>query len=491
MGDTHGESPPSKGRSNNETDGLPRRRFLQTSAAAVAVAGLGLSGSAAAQTGSVPGYADFVPDDDRLVLNNGAIRFSSLRLEAYFELLATVQNNEQQNNGQETETTPFQFEPQALSIFGSISAFALYGELNIEEQIIGAALSQTQEQVNPEEFPDDSPTDQVLAISLPRTENQVASFGAQISIGSYDADSIATAVEESGFTESDTDGIFVGSDPRIGGTQTDAEVAIAWSSEYVISARSVDLVGTIEAAAQGQSPRLYEQNDTVARQLSGAGGGDFQTTYISRSGELQLSQADQAFNIDYSPVQDAQIQGYTGSFSYDIETGTASAITVFSHPSAGAVDQSAFSSVGTSEGAANRNLSISGRFVTIETSYEVPNLDGDDGSDGGDDGSDSGSDDGGDGSDSGSDDGTDGSDSGSDDSGDGSNGDSDDGDMDNNDSSGDGDGGSDSNDDTDSESDDSESSDDSGPGFGILSAVTGLGGAGYILKRRLEHDDLE
>lgn len=477
MSESHGESPPSENGPNNETDDLPRRRFLQTSVAAVTAAGLGLSGSAAAQMGSVPRYADFVPDDDRFVLNNSAIRFSGLDLQAYFDLLATTADNDQQNG--ESETIPFQFEPQLSAILGSTSAFVLYGELEIEQSILGATLAENESQPDPADFPDDSPTDQMVAISLPRAENQVASFGAQVSLGSYDADSIATAVEESDYTESDIDGIFVGSDPRVGGTQSDAEVAIAWSSEYVISARSPELVQTIEAAGQGQSPRLYEQNDAVARQLSGAGGGDFQTTYISRSGELQLSRADQAFNIDYSPVQNGQIQGYSGSFSYDIEAGTASAVTVFSHPSAGAVDQSAFSSVGTSGDATNRNLSTSGRFVTIEASYQLPSFDGSD--DGSDDGTDDGSDDGTDSSsdDSSSDDSTD--DSTSDDST------SDDSTSD--DSSSDSDSDSGSTDGSDSESDSSDdggssSSDDGGPGFGLVSALTGLGGAGYLLKRR-------
>jgi hypothetical protein len=37
--------------------------------------------------------------------------------------------------------------------------------------------------------------------------------------------------------------------------------------------------------------------------------------------------------------------------------------------------------------------------------------------------------------------------------------------------------------------DGSDGSDDSGPGFGILSAATGIGGAGYLLKQRLGNPD--
>ena len=37
--------------------------------------------------------------------------------------------------------------------------------------------------------------------------------------------------------------------------------------------------------------------------------------------------------------------------------------------------------------------------------------------------------------------------------------------------------------------DNSESSDGSGPGFGVFSAVSGLGGAGYLLSRRVGDDE--
>ncbi|MFT4947481.1 MAG: hypothetical protein ACI8TL_001725, partial [Natronomonas sp.] len=78
---TDGAKPP--------TLSLSRRRVLQGSAGALAAVGLGLaSGTAGAQTGSVPRYADFVPDDDRFVRFNGATEVTSADIEQLITAIA-------------------------------------------------------------------------------------------------------------------------------------------------------------------------------------------------------------------------------------------------------------------------------------------------------------------------------------------------------------------------------------------------------------------
>ncbi|WP_436902327.1 PGF-CTERM sorting domain-containing protein [Halovenus halobia] len=418
---------------------LSRRRVLKSSAGALTAAGLGFfSGTTAAQMGSVPDYADFVPaGDDRFVLPNGATEFASVDFSRLFELLIAEPNP----TGESSETVRFQFEPQILAIISTITPFTLFGRLGFGDAIPAATV------VNQQEAPDGLPdllTERVTAIST-----GALGVGVSVSEGSYDTDALAAAVAESPLTESSTAGVFVGADPRYSDTEQDITIALTWTEEYIIAGPSVDLVATVRETGRGQQPRLHEQNSDVARQLSAAGHGDFSTTSYAIDGEFQINDQN-SFLVDYTAIENAQLTGYTQSNSYDLSAGTISATSVFTHPSTSASSESVLSGVGGQ--ADERSVSSDGRFITIETTYQGA-VSSDDSTDDSDDSTDGGSDSGG----------TDGSESGSD--MDGGSGDDSAGD----DGSGD---------------DGSSSSDDGGPGFGLVSALTGLGGAGYLLKRR-------
>jgi PGF-CTERM protein len=215
----------------------------------------------------------------------------------------------------------------------------------------------------------------------------------------------------------------------------------------------------------------------------------------SRSQPLRNRRSD-----SYSPVEAAELQGYTQSLTVDLDDAVITVTTAFSHESEAAVDEDVLSAVGSETG--ESTLSRDGRFVTVESTYPdvVPDDAGDGTDDGGMDdggGDDGGMDDGG-GDDDGMDDGggddggmDDGTGDGSDDGGgdDGSDGGGDDG-TDDDGGGGDGaDGGSDDGTDEGSEDgsdgDGDGSGDGLGPGFGLPSALAGIGGAGYLLSRRL------
>jgi hypothetical protein len=485
------------GASGQSTDGdrgsggIPRRGFLRSSAAVASLGALGVTGvtptwGSAVQSGDVPAYADFVPADDQFLSETGVLQFQSIDVDAFVDII-TFQEETGDNDNQD-ETIPFQLSPQPVSLFTAAFHFSLLNGLGLGEEVPLAGLSG---QEPPEEVPD-TRTDRVSVVG-----------DVVFDIGDYDADALVTAVEEAGLTESDTAGVFTGPDPRGGGNQ-EQTVAIALSSDYLVAGGNVESVQTVVETARGNGSRLHEQNSDFARLLADTGDGAFVTVRFATGGG-PLPTPDGGFlNIDYSPIEQATLQGVAQSNVYDLDAMEVSATTVFSHVSTDDVDESALSGVGAS--AAERSVSRDGRFVTVESLYtEFPGSDGgsddggsDDGS--GDDGSgDDGSGDGG--SDDGSGDGgsDDGSGDGSTDDGSGDGGGMDDGSDDDgsgdgstDDGSGDGstdDGSGDGTDDGDNATDgDGGGGDGFGPGFGVLSAVASLGGAGYLLSQRLSGD---
>jgi hypothetical protein len=458
--------------------GIRRRGFLRTSAAAVSMAGLGLSGGerlhgvagATTQTPELPSFVEFVPADISLVGTDGTVTVTSADIQPTLELF-TIEEGDSNNS----QTTPLQFEPLVLTSFLIGLEFSRLGELGLGDAL---PVVSTASEPPEEEIPE-FPTDRLVSVG-----------DAVVTVGSYDTDEIAAAIEESDLTESDTPGVFVGDDPVFGGTQQDNTVAVTWSPEHVISGPTVELVAAVAETAQGERARLFEQNDDIARQLTDAGAGDMTGTVFSTDGQVQPDTDDDIF--DYTPLTESQVQGYTHSLTVDAAGPSVTATTVFSHTSTDNVDEEVLSGVGSE--ASESTLSRDGRFVTVEALYTEPLSGGDDSGDGSDDGS-------GDESDSGSDDG--GTSGGSDGESEGSDGESDS--DDGNDSSADGDGGDGGNSDdggADEDGGDGGNSDDGGadgdggddggdgigPGFGLLSALAGLGGAGYLLSRRLGDD---
>ncbi|ERH10451.1 MAG: hypothetical protein J07HX64_02226 [halophilic archaeon J07HX64] len=446
--------------------GLRRRGFLRASAGALSLAGLGVSGTGGAhgstQTADIPRYAEFVPTDDRFRSEDGVVGVLSVGVPSLIEFFRI-------ESDQQFETTPFQFEPIAQVSFVVGFEFSLFDGLGLGEAIPVAAAGGTE------------PGFGDIAISELVTD-RITSFGnVTVSSGSYDVDEITAAIEESELTESDSAGIFTGPNPVFGGSQQNQPVAVTWSSEHVITGPEPELVAVAEETVQGQGSRLSEQSEDFARQVADAGAGSFTSTGFSLEGPLQVGESDSF--VDYSSLRESAVQGYTHSHVVNPGASTWNGTSVLSYETTDDVDEDALSGVGSA--AADSSLSRDGRFVTVESDYSnlLPDSGADDGTDsetGGDSGADDGTDSG-TGGDSGADDGTDsgtGGDSGADDGTDTGTG----GDSGADDGTTDGTGGDDDN----SSGDNGEGGGDgSGPGFGALSALAGLGGAGYLLSRRL------
>jgi hypothetical protein len=436
--------------------------------------------------GSVPGYADYVPAEvEEIVLQNGSVELASVNLTRLFELL--VASSDQEEEEGDSEAARLQFEPQVLGIFSAVTPLSLYDQIGLGDVLPAAAAGS--QQSAPEEVPD-LMTDRITSVSTTAMGSGIA-----VATGSYDPGALASALDQGPLEPSDTSGVYVGDDPRFGGTQQDVQVAVTWSDQYIISGPSVALVTTIAATGAGNRPRLHEQNGDLARQLSAAGNGPFTTTSYSPSGTLQINQ-ENTFFVDYSPIENVTLKGYSQSTTTDLAAGEINAISTFNHPSSGDASESALSGVG--EGAAERSVSSDGRYVTIESVYrgEIPaqeddtsddsSSDEDSSGDGTSDDSSSDEDSSGDGTSDDSSSDEDSSGDGSDDSSSDSDSGSTDGSGSESDSSGDDSGSSDDGGSGGSSDDGSGSSDGGGPGFGLVSALSGLGGAGYLLKQRLD-----
>ncbi len=445
----------------------PRRRgFLRASAGALSLAGLGVSGIGGAygtQAVDTPQYADFVPADNRFSSENGAVGVVSADVPSLIEFFRV-------ESDQQFETPPFQLEPILQLSFLAGFEFSLFQGLGLEGVIPVAAAG------------GNNPGFGEIATSELVTD-RLTSFGnVTVTSGSYDADGIAAAIEESELTESDVSGVFTGSNPAFGGSQQSEPVAVTWGSGYVISGPAPELVAVAEETVQGETARLSEQNEDFARQVADAGAGSFTSTGFSLEGQLQIDGSDSF--VDYSALRESAVQGYTHSHVVNPEESTWNATSVLSYETTDAVDEEALSGMGTE--AAESSLSRDGRFVTVESDYS--NLLPDGGTDGGGDGT--GGDGGGDGTGGdGGGDGTGGDGTGGDGGGDDGTG----GDGGDDGTSGDGSGDNETGIDGgagDDESGDNETGGDGGddgfgPGFGPLSVLAGIGGAGYLLSRRL------
>jgi len=441
----------------------PRRRgFLRASAGALSLAGLGVSGIGGAhgtQAVDTPQYADFVPADDRFSSENGAVGVVSADVPSLIEFFRV-------ESDQQFETPPFQLEPLLQLSFLAGFEFSLFQGLGLEGVIPVAAAG------------GNNPGFGEIATSELVTD-RLTSFGnVTVSSGSYDADGIAAAIEESELTESDVAGVFTGSNPAFGGSQQSEPVAVTWGSGYVISGPAPELVAVAEETVQGETARLSEQNEDFARQVADAGAGSFTSTGFSLEGQLQIDGSNSF--VDYSALRESAVQGYTHSHVVNPGMSVWDGTSVLSYETTDAVDEEALSGMGTE--AAESSLSRDGRFVTVESDYS--NLLPDDGTDGGGNGG-TGGDGGGNGG-TGGDGGDDGA--GGDGGDDGAGGDGGD-DGTSGDGSGDNetgiDGGAGDDESGDNETGGDGGDDGFGPGFGPLSVLAGIGGAGYLLSRRL------
>ena len=426
-------------RDGDERLGVHRRGFLQASAATVSLAGIAGAGvatrfgSSGMQAAAIPDYADWVPADDAFLRDDGTVFVAGLDVTAFLEFLASDAQDDG-GDDDESEAQPFPLESVIQPFLSIIFDASFLEQLGLASPIVGQSLNAD----NPEDIETDAPADQFVAMG-----------DTTVYLGSFDTDAITSAAESAGLTD-EGDGVY---------TNDQGSVALAWDSEWVVTSSDPELVRTTIAAGTGQETRRYEVSDDFGELLSRAGQGDFVSAQLAREPTLTFSETDgDFFNIDYSAIQETGIQGYAQSSVYDTNERRIDTTLTVSYESEDSVDTDALAAVGAE--ASQRSSSRDGRFVTLQFRYtESDFISGGGTDDGTDDGTDNGTD-------NGTDDGTD----------NGSTDDSTDGGT---------------NDEMDDETSDEEeeSSDDDGPGFGVAATVTALGGAGYMVSRRLGNEE--
>lgn len=397
-----------------------RRQFLQTSAATVGAAGListvGL-GTASAQQGELPAYAEFVPTGDLILSRRGELELGTYRLDAQIELFGQVSGS---------DSIPLQFEPFIYSTL-LLEFWQFLGRTDLAEPVFGP-LS---------DFTALDDISEVEAEGVPAERHTLIGTTSLYS-GPFDRDEIDSRVQDSDATETSESGIYEYPTGEI----------VTWGEGYLLLGASVEQVAAIQQTGDGPEQPRYEQSselDTLLRAVEHSG---HTLTRLTNDGTLSVSEYGQS--LDHSPLEGTT--GYIGTLSYDSDTTEFSATTVARYPDEQSVATDRISGMIVQE--RDSNVTTDSRSVRLTASYDraeaglAPDDTNDDGTDDTqDDDDDSQSDD--DGQDS-----ADGTDE-------------------------DGDSG------MDQQMDDSESSDDGSPGFGVATALSSLGGAGYLLARRL------
>ncbi|MXR51890.1 twin-arginine translocation signal domain-containing protein [Halovenus sp. WSH3] len=252
--------------------------------------------------------------------------------------------------------------------------------------------------------------------------------------GSFDTDAIAQAVEDSDATETQYDGVY----------EYPNTAVIAWGDGYLLQGdtQSTEQVVAIRNTGDGSRSPRYESSTQLRDLLTAV---DHTGQVILRhSSDGTLNTGAYTEQLDHSPIEGAS--GYIGTLRYDLDATEFDGTTVIRYPDEGSIDTDRISQMVTDE--LRSEITRDGRTVRVTASYDRgavgfdPNS-SQDGSDG-EDGSDS--------ENSTDSDGMDGNNSASND------------------------------------TDGSESSDGSGPGFGVATALSTIGGAGYLLSRRLDGD---
>lgn len=411
-----------------------RRQFLRSSAAAVGtgVVGIGLSQQrgVAQEIGEPPEYAEWIPQGDSILNDVGELDIGTYTFDEQIELFGEVSAGEDQ---------PLQFEPfiYTASMLGAWRALSL---TNLADPVLGSLNSVSDAT---EADPSGVPADRHVLVG--RTS---------VYLGSFDTDAIQQAVEDSDATETEYDGVY----------EYPNTAVIAWGDGYLLqgdnqNAQNVEQVAAIRNTGDGDQQPRYESSPELQELLTAV---DHTGQVIFRyTDDGTLSTGEYSQSIDHSPLEGAT--GYIGTLRYDVDATEFDATTVVRYPEGASIDTDKVGSIVADEHL--EEITQDGRSVRVTASYDRSAVgfdpsdgdDGDDGTDGedGDDGTD-----GSDGQD--GDDGTDGSDG-------------EDG----------GDDGQDGSDDGTNTNDSSESSDGSGPGFGVMGAVSAVGGAGYLLSQRL------
>lgn len=242
--------------------------------------------------------------------------------------------------------------------------------------------------------------------------------------GPFDIGAIESAVQESDASETSTSGIYEYPTGEI----------VTWGEGYLLLGTSVDQVAAIQQTGDGPDQPRYEQNPELATLLRAVDHGGHTLTRLTDDGTLSVSEYGQG--LDHSPLEGTT--GYIGTLSYDSDATEFSATTVARYPDEGSAATDRLGEMVVQE--LDSNVTTEGRTARVTASYDraEAGLAPDDTSDG-----------------------SGGTDNTTNDTADGG---------------------------MDQQSGDSESADDGGPGFGAATALSSLGGAGYLLKRRLRKD---
>lgn len=402
-----------------------RRQFLQSSAATVGAAGLV---STVGLAGATAQQAS-VPAYAEFVPTGDFVLSQRGELElGTYTLDAQIELFGQVSG---SDSIPLQFEPFIYSTL-LLEFWQFLGRANLAEEILGS-LS---------EFTVMDDISDVEASGVPAERHTLIGTTSLYS-GPFDIGAIESAVQESDATETGTNGIYEYPTGEI----------VTWGEGYLLLGASVDQVAAIQQTGDGPDQPRYEQSPELETLLAAVDHDGHILTRLTDDGTLSVSEYGQS--LDHSPLEGTT--GYIGTLSYDSDATEFAATTVARYPDEQSATENRLGEMVVQE--LDSNLSTDGRSVRVTASYDRADAglapDGDNDSQNGDDNQ---SDDG---------DQSDGQD-------DGSNGDT-------NDTIDDG---------MDQQSDDGpESSDDGGPGFGIATALSSLGGAGYLLARRVGENE--
>lgn len=403
-----------------------RRQFIGSSAVALGVAGgLGTgitSGFGAVQDGEIPAFAEWIPEGEIILNQQGELGMGTYTFESQLELFGEVSAGGQR---------PFQFEPFVYTA-GMIRLWRALTVTDLAEPILGSLNdAQSAGDVDPSGVP---------------AERHLLIDRTSVYTGSFDTDAIAESVQNSDATETQFDGVY----------EYPNTAVIAWGDGYLIQgdSQNVEQVAAIRNTGDGDQTARYENTPDLEQLLRAVDHSGQTVLRLTDDGTLSVDQYSEV--IDHSPIEGAT--SYVGTLGYDVEATEFDATSVLLYPDEGSVDTELISGIITSE--LSQEITADGRSVRVTARYDRADVgfdidDSDDSTDG---------EDGIDGDDS-----TDG-----DDTSDGTDG-------------SDGEDGMDGQNDSNS-TDGEDSSDGSGPGFGLMTGLSAVGGAGYLLSQRLGDD---
>lgn len=329
---------------------VSRRQFIQSCVGATCAisvgATVGTESALAAQNDEIPEYADWI-DNDRFE-DGGGVTCHDLQTAveiAQFRL---------ENMGQDIE--PASLDPLALPYaFGSVAGSEIWSKLEVFG-FSGAVLGATeisedrslQTQLNPED---------VIA------RRHLLYRDVSVFLGPFDTDSFTAVVEENeDIEQSETDGIYTGVD------QNALEYFFTWGEGYFIIAEDREPLEAVEQAGNGERPRRHEENDEFARLLRSAGHHEIVNAVQFQEGQNTFAEAE--INVvDLSPYED--VTGYAVGNDVDFDGEEIDATVGLTYPSAGDISDDAIRTVGAD--ATERDESRDDDYVRVSATFSGEN----------------------------------------------------------------------------------------------------------------------